>query len=332
MRTLSRPPGGQAVLLASNDRYETLLAARFGRRFLSYRAAWAAASERGDPGGFPLSLDLAVNSGCQLSCAMCPLPARPARRAYRPMAQALYDSLMAQTAEARLAALTLGLASEPLLHPQIAALIDQADRAGIMDIRLGTNGQALSEALIGRLLDSALTRLEISVDAAEAAAYAAVRPGGDFASLERAIEGFLAARSRRGQELPLLRLSFLRLPLNQGQLEPFLSRWQDRVDLISVQNPVWFPDSALPEPPPADPAEAGERGWCVQPWQRLGVDCDGNIWPCCSWYGENLLGLNAKRDALAEVWRSEGLDGLRRSHEQNRLYPPCRECADRGAF
>ena len=335
MRAIFSPPGGQAVLLAANDRYETLLAARFGRRFLDYRAAWAKASERGDPGDFPLSLDLAVNSGCQLSCVMCPLPGRPAARRYRPMLIALYDSLMDQSREAGLPALTLGLASEPLLRPEIEPMIQAAGRAGIMDIRLGTNGFGLGSGLIDILLESPLTRLEISVDAFEPSTYLAIRRGGDLPSLERSIDLFLERRAAKGLELPLLRLSFLRLPMNEGELEPFLARWSPKADLVSIQRPIWFPGSAMeesfPEAPPEGP-EAPQESWCIQPWQRLGIDRLGRIWPCCSWYAEGLLSLCAKKTPIAAAWRSKAMGRLRRDHLQGKLPARCRQCADHGAF
>ncbi|MDR1656072.1 MAG: radical SAM protein [Deltaproteobacteria bacterium] len=369
LATVNHPPGGQAILLAANDRYLGLLAARYGQRFLDYRKAWAEASGRRPVGPFPLSVDLAVNSGCQLSCAMCPLPSRPAFRRYEPMAQNLYARLMAQAAEYRLPALTMGLASEPLLNPLVPELIAVADRAGVMDIRLGTNGAALTENSIQRLLDTNLTRLEISVDAFEAQAYQIVRPGGDFERLCKSIELFLTFRAKKNLIFPLLRLSFLTLPHNQHQLEPFLARWSSQVDLISVQKPIWFPGTKIARPahqkrPPAKAkaektstlelpgpdncsqnAASGQlnliagsteaqtqTGWCVQPWQRLGIDHLGRVWPCCSWYGEKLIELSAAALPIAQIWQSQELENLRRSQIDGRPPEACQLCAENGAF
>jgi hypothetical protein len=245
------------------------------------------------------------------------------------MARTLYDSLMAQASASSLAALTLGLGSEPLLRPDILELIALSAQAGVMDIRLGTNGKALAPDLIRGLLDSPLTRLEISLDAAKDSTYAAIRPGGNFAALERAIDFFLEERSRRRQDLPLLRLSFLELPQNRGELSPFLERWSERADLLSIQKPVWFPESAMPEPPLS---EQSEGGWCVQPWQRMGADHEGRLWPCCSWYGEDLLSLSAVDVSIAQAWRSKAFEDLRLAHLRGKLPGPCRDCAARGAF
>ncbi|MDR1309422.1 MAG: radical SAM protein, partial [Deltaproteobacteria bacterium] len=313
-----------------------LLTGRFGRRFLDYRAAWDRASLRQDPGPFPLSLDLAINSGCQLSCLMCPLPSRPAARRYEPMEEGLFLDLMAQASERALPALTLGLASEPLLNPAAARYASLADRAGIMDIRLGTNGQALDGPAIDQILDSGLTRLEISLDAADGVTYRGIRQGGSFSRVTRAIDLFLERRAARGLTWPLLRLSFLELPRNLGQLPLFLARWGQAADMVSIQRPIWFPGSRLEKPsPPTAPPPAGQnpgQAVCPQPWQRLGLDHLGRAWPCCSWYGQGLLPLSAASQDVASIWGSDGLSALRAAHLGGRLPGPCRECALSGAL
>ncbi|MDR1545595.1 MAG: radical SAM protein [Deltaproteobacteria bacterium] len=368
-----RPPGGQTALLEADARFTRLLEARFGARFLAYRRSWAQADQRLDPGPFPLSLDLALNSGCQLACPACPLPTRPeARRPPRLMPEKLYVELMAQARDHSLPALTLGLASEPLLNPHVPRWIALAERAGVMDVRLGTNGQALDEAWTEALLDSGLTRLEISIDAADAAVYAQVRPRGDYDRLRRHVELFLTKRTQRRQSFPLLRLSFLRQPANEGQLDDFLRLWGPLADLISIQKLIWFPGSRLPRPtggkgPPADEADGASglnsdldsndgaepcaaldaacgaepanqttrttAAFCVQPWQRLGLDVDGRPWPCCSWRGEGLLaGLSAQDRPVAELWRSPTLEALRTAHLAQKPPSACRLCARDGAF
>ncbi|MDR2935708.1 MAG: radical SAM protein [Candidatus Adiutrix sp.] len=294
-----RDPTGQVALLQAEDRYLARLAARFGGRFLDYRRRWAEASARGDPGEFPLSLDLAVNSGCQLSCLMCPLPGRPGGRRVRLMDSALYESLMLQAEEHALPALTLGLGSEPLLHPEAPRLVARAARAGVMDIRLGTNGLALSAEAARALVDSGLTRLEISVDAARPETYRQVR-GGSLGELERAIETFLDQRRRAASETPLLRLSFLRLDENRAEEAEFLERFGPLADMLALQDPLWFPGTRLPPPGPGRRLIAEN---CAQPWQRLGLDQDGRPWPCCAWPDAAFPPLDAASD-LARVWRS----------------------------
>lgn len=321
-------PSGQVCLLEAESRYTDYMEERFGTKFRNYRQRWAETSQRGDCGDFPLSLDLGLNSGCQLACIMCPLPGRTNPSGGRRqgfMEEELYVRLMDQAHEHELPALTLGLASEPLLHPHLTRWIGMAGTAGIMDIRLGTNGQLLTPELTRRLLDSPLTRLEVSVDAVLPETYQAIR-GADLVRLERAIETFCELRSQAGRSGPLLRLSFLRLNVNEGQEKKFLQRWAAIADMISLQDPIWFPGSALPRP--AVSTGRAQAPTCAQCWQRLAVTWDGEVWPCCSWYGEELLNFRTTETPLAKIWNSKNMQDLRASLCGNKEhYPePCTLC------
>ena len=323
-----RDPTGQVALYQAEDRYLACLGARHGGRFHDYRRRWAEAASRQEPGGFPLSLDLAINSGCQSRCLMCPLSARPEGRRVRLMDPDLFERLMSQAEEHGLPALTLGLGSEPLLHPEAPRLAARAVRAGIMDVRLGTNGLKLDREMAQALIDSGLTRLEISVDAALPETYRRVR-GGDLDELERGLAAFLNERGRAGAETPLLRLSFLRLAENRSEEAEFLGRFGPLADMLALQEPLWFPGTRLPPPKPDSPFLAEN---CAQPWQRLGVDQDGRLWPCCSWTAESYLPLNARTTDLARAWSSpEAAEFRRRLAGAPAGWPePCRACRTAG--
>lgn len=325
LNPVHQDPTGQVSLYQTEDRYQRLLEGLHGQRFLEYRRRWTETSARGDPGPFPLSLDLAINSGCQLSCLMCPLQSRPQGRRVQLMDEKIFTRLMDQAREHQLPALTLGLGSEPLLNPGAAALTTRAVKSGIMDIRLGTNGLLLNAKTAAALVDGGLTRLEISVDAVRPETYRTIR-GGNLDNLERAIEDFLEIRRKAGRDFPLMRLSFLNLSQNQGELEPFLTRWRGLADMLSIQEPIWFPGSGLPQPLTPGRALAPD---CAQSWQRLAVNYDGHAWPCCSWYSDQLLSQNVAETSIAAIWRSTEMEALRRSLSgpQADFPPACRNCS-----
>ncbi|MDR3204959.1 MAG: radical SAM protein [Deltaproteobacteria bacterium] len=329
---VNRTGGVQTILLERDKRYNQLMEERFGSNFTQYRINWAKAGKGQSPIEFPLSLDLAINSGCQLSCLMCPLPSKPKWKTYKPMDQGLFFNLMAQAREHNLPAVTFGLGSEPLLNPSVTNWIALAVNSGVMDIRLGTNGQALTPQTTQKIIDSGLTRLEISVDAAEAQTYAQIRRGGDFDKLTRAIEYFLELKTKKNLIFPLLRLSFLKLPQNKFQLKPFLKLWSTRVDMISIQKPLSFPEAELKlkriskKTSPSLPPTPSFRPLCLQPWQRLSVDPFGGFWPCCSWYGETLLNYNALETVVSTLWLGPTITALRRALSLGRPPRACLLC------
>jgi MoaA/NifB/PqqE/SkfB family radical SAM enzyme len=240
----------------------------------------------------------------------------------------LVKRLLDEGREHALPAITLGLGSEPLLSPDLPAILSLCGKSGAMDIRLGTNGLLLGGAVSDSLLDSPLTRLEISVDAASPASYQAIR-GGDYLSLLKNIDMFLEKREKLGRAFPLLRLSFLALSENRGELDAFLALWGERADMLSVQKPIWFPESRLPKPERPEPPPLAP---CRQPWQRLSVLEDGSVWPCCSWYGEKLISKSAFNESVEDIWRGSEMRILRERLSDGAPPGPCQDCRAAGAF
>jgi hypothetical protein len=312
---------GQAKLYENEARYHELLLASFGERFLSYRKDWKEREKTLIAGDFPLSLDFAINSGCQLSCVMCPLSLKP-REKPRFLELSLYKKIISEASEFKLPAMTLGLGSEPLLNPKAPEMIEIAAKAGIMDIRLGTNGALLNPKRTDALINSGLTRLEISVDANDPQTYASIRIGGNFDSLVKKIDYFLERREFYGQKSPLLRLSFLKLPQNLKELPGFLERWKDLADMISIQRPIGFEGF---DPFPKDPETQVKLPLnCGQPFQRLGILEDGGMWPCCSFHGKHFLEKqNLQNISVHKAWTLNVMNDLR---EKLLSEDPPKEC------
>ncbi|MDR2405466.1 MAG: radical SAM protein [Deltaproteobacteria bacterium] len=325
-------PGAQVALYEKNNVYTKLLTEIHQERFLDYRREWKLREETLVEGDFPLSLDFSVNSGCQLNCIMCPLPAMKRHKIGKLIALKDFKRIMSEAAEHSLPAMTLGLGSEPLLNPEIFTILDISGKSGVMDIRLGTNGHLLSSDTIERILDSPLTRLEVSIDAVTIQSYKLIR-GADYKSLVKKVERFCARKVQKGRKLPLLRLSFLELPENQGELATFISRWSELADMISIQKPIYFKESRLKRPKPQKKAiNEREDAICRQPWQRLSILEDLSLWPCCSWYGEGLLPGKLSSTTVSQIWKGETLRRLRESLSEGPPTTKCKRCLDATPF
>jgi hypothetical protein len=121
----------------------------------------------------------------------------------------------------------------------------------------------------------------------------------------------LERRAFYGQKSPLLRLSFLKLPQNIHELRSFLERWKDLADMISIQRPIGFEGF--------DPYKRCSQNAvklplnCGQPFQRLGILENGEMWPCCSFHGGNFLkSQNLKDISVHKAWTTKVMDDLRR--------------------
>ena len=96
---------------------------------------------------------------------------------------------------------------EPLLHlgffELIALLRGRFPQVGISTI---TNGSLFTDDNIERLLDHGLTRINVSMETADAERFRAIR-GGKFERVERGLAAFMARRAQRGMSLPAVGLA-----------------------------------------------------------------------------------------------------------------------------
>ena len=336
-RTIHQEPTGQVRLVEFERVYERVMTQHFGTRFRDYRQAWKLSSDFEYCPPFPLSLDLEVNASCNLKCVMCVMgnPDYVNPLAHSPlMDQTLYIRLMDQARQHGLPAMTFGFLSEPLLRKELADMIDLARVSGIMDIRLGTNGALLTRKVSRELIDAGLTRLEISVDAVNEATYRRIRRGADLHTIKANILGFLEERDRAGANLPILRLSFLRLPDNQDEENDFLMEWLDKADLFSIQDPIYFEDAPISRTVRFGPSSIDASYRCAQPWQRLIVRANGDIYPCCSLYGLEMKIGSANDSSIKEIWDHAAMSNLRTLHKEGRFRENkiCAHCAARSSL
>ena len=337
LSVIHQEPTGQVRLVEFEDRFHRVMEKRFGQRFLNYRRDWAASSRYEFTPRFPLSLDLEVNASCNLNCIMCPAGRARYRRAVadQPLMDLwLYRRLMAEARQNDLPAMTFGFLSEPLLRPDLGEMIRLARLAGVMDIRLGTNGVLLTREVSRKLIVAGLTRLEVSVDALTSETYGRIRRGGRLETVTANIQDFLSERERADSEFPVLRLSFLNLPHNRGEQEGFLEFWRGRADLFSLQEPIYFENAPISTQIKLTPGPIDPNFQCAQPNQRLIIRSNGDAFPCCSPYGLDMKAGTFRESSVKELWDGSLIDALRALHRQkhvdeNRV---CRHCAARSSL
>jgi radical SAM protein with 4Fe4S-binding SPASM domain len=169
-----------------------------------------------------------------------------------------------------------------------------------MDLALITNGQLLSPKMSAKLIKAGLTRLMVSVDAASQETYQITRPGGDWGLLWANIGAFLAIRSSLNSPLPLLRLSFVEMTLNQNERVKFQEDFGEMADYLSFQKyqnilGLKRTNWGLSAPSP---------GFCPDPLTRLTLFANGSLFPCCSDFGRKASLGHFPEKTLAEAWNS----------------------------
>lgn len=321
-----------ARLLSQKGSLEDLLARELGQRYRDYRAKWEAAARFEERPAFPLNLDFELNFSCNLKCPMCTWSAEvkiPGKDAW--MDFGLYKRIIDEAAAGGLGAVGFSWINEPLIRRDLAGFIGYARDAGVPDLVIHSNGTLLTPSGSEGIIDAGLTRMMFSLDALTEETYNKIRVGAKMPKVLKGIHEFLEIRARKGKKFPLVAVNFVLMSVNEHELDGFVEYWAPYVDFFSIQQYInpFEKKTRDQELFFASSREVLTDFRCQQPWQRMTVRYDGRVLPCCSFYAENLVIGDTRRQTIKEIWDSPEMRHLQEIHAAGEYTKNeiCRQCA-----
>ena len=313
---------------------------KYGNRFLEYRKNYKqtiADNEHKYNFDYPLTVVLELVNRCDLECVMCYQGLRNDAEKFTVNEKTL-DKIFDDFKKNKLSALML-TASEPLLFKQIDKVIEKAKEAEIMDIFLFTNGTLLNEKNSEMILNSNITRLFISVDAATEETYNKVRipvskrlleEKNRLQKIENNVKKFIQFRNSKKQSLPLTRVSFVALEENKHEIEMFKTKWKNIVDSIEIQRETSIEVYDKLEMLEKDKytANKGTKYNCNKPWGDMAIYSDGTVGPCCNLVGRKTPIGNIKDNTIKEIWNGKAMNEIRQGFINNNPNDVCKICID----
>jgi radical SAM protein with 4Fe4S-binding SPASM domain len=317
---------------------EESLSKKYGARWTDYRKTYrqSVSLDKNNPISFdfPLTVFLELVNRCNLNCVMCNQKFRN-DAPKNTLSEAVIDKLFSEFKKHRLPSLMITI-SEPLLYKNISFVLEKCAEADIMDTFIITNGALLDDRKQDMLLDSSLTRLFISVDATTEMTYNKVRPaahghirGGGVTSIEKNIRNFIEKRNSKNKILPVVRVSFVSMKINQHEQEDFIEKWKDIVDSVEIQQKFSIAaafDAIGRSSPPALQMPISPKLHCWQPWSRLSVFSDGTVVPCCTIMGRYIPVGNVYKQSIYDIWNGSNIKMLRTELLSSNLNPACTAC------
>ena len=161
----------------------------------------------------PCYVQLEVTTHCNLACYMCVRNEVIKHPRHLPLAdfQRLFDQIQPRR-------LTLSGAGEPLLNPDLVAMIAHAARHGAA-LMVPTNGTLLGQAELAQgLVEAGLDTLKISIDAATAQTYQAIRRQDCFDRVLDGIRQLTEIKRQHNRRTPELRFDVVILKENWAQI------------------------------------------------------------------------------------------------------------------
>ena len=226
----------------------------------------------------------------------------------------------------------LHVMGEPLLHPQLAELIDAAAAEGLR-VSITTNGTLIKKRL-PLLLEKAdkLYKISVSLHSFEAnsgvdanayfdSCFDAAKQLGNFGVISvlrlwnlDGLSEISAENAMNGDILARLK-------------EYYPNEWQDNRSGQRIGNRVYLEWGERFDWPDMDAPDRGEHGFCYALKDHIAVLIDGSVVPCCL-DADGVIALgNLKEQELGEILESEKARLMLHGFENHALvHPLCRRC------
>ena len=279
-----------------------------GQRYIDYRTEWNNAVPGNIP-PFPIHLDFEFYDFCNQRCSFCPRNEKTHEDLPYPIntKSQIEWSVLAQIAkegnENNLYSVNFGAYAEPLIYDRLFDAIRLFIKSNVVDTRLITNGLLLDK-YYNEILDSGLLNLYVSLDACTEDTYEKQR-GKGFNKVKDNLLGFLEEKKRFNRAFPIVRVSFVESNKNLHEKAKFVEFWKDKVDFIDIQLMLDYTKQ--------DAGNCVLKKWdCIDPFRRLSIISNGDVLPCCSFYGRSLTVGNIYQNSLKEIWEGEKLKKIRK--------------------
>jgi len=320
----------------SNDQsINVKLAEIIGEKFIKYRELWDKVNRFEVETDFPLFIQLDMDQRCNLSCIQCPLSnIKSFSNIYSEeiLTWNDYKKVIKEGEDHNCPSIAHSGLTEPLLMKDFEKYITYAYDHGFVDIMINSNATLLTEQRARKLLDSGLTRIRFSIDAATPETYKTIRKKGNYYKVIDNINRFLELKTSGGYKLPITGVNLCKMSINENEIESFFDFWIDKVDIVTTQTfvaPNTEPEYIKLYASDQFGLEEKLRSFqCPQPFQRV-VLRNYYITPCCGFHPDLIMG-DLRTESIYQTWNSRPMKRIRSLHKNKRYqeFDACSICAN----
>lgn len=272
---------------------------------------------------FPKTIELELSNRCNLDCVMC--PRLPQKLNLGNMSEALITRVLDECLAYSERTFRLHGIGEPLLSPAFRDTVSRIKGSpGTHRLQLITNGHLLSRDTARFILRREVDRITVSVAAASAASYEAVRKSKQFDRVVRNTIRLIDERDRMGSQSTIA-VQLVRVPPADQEVDAFVDFWS-RFDVdVEIWHDLFWGRRALGEPATLDLPP------CRELYEYSVVCWDGRVGICCV-DGARLHTVgHLERQSLKEAFNGPIINAMRRAHEARDTTPMpiCVDCSFR---
>lgn len=278
-----------------------------------------------------LFLLLETTSKCNLKCPMCLHSTGYDNSEY--MSDDLFNVALNSIEDMKIPSISMNYSNEPLLDDSIVQRINRVSGLDcVLDTFMNTNATLLTEQKSEEILNSKLTRLLIGFDAFTEETYKKIRIGAEYEKVFTNIQNFIKMKKKMKKRLPVLRISLVKLSINEHEINDWLAFWKNKVDQACIQEYVTpVIDSSkdfLLAHSNLRKINKKESETCIEPFKKCVIRSNGDILPCCSYLAAKIPIGNIKEDTLRGAWYGKQAEEIRELFKQNtwREHRVCGKC------
>tara|TARA_Y100001958_G_C21195885_1_gene523255 strand:+ start:36 stop:1067 length:1032 start_codon:yes stop_codon:yes gene_type:complete len=316
------------------DLLKNELVQKYGDRYLQYRENYISIindEEHKIQTNYPTTVVLELVNRCDLECVMCYQGFRNDADKFT-VDESMLDKIFNDFKKNKLSALML-TASEPLLYKHFDKVLERAKEAEIMDIFIFTNGNLLNEKNSKLILNSGVTRLFVSIDAATEETYNNIRvpvskrllQSNRLEKLEQNVKNFVNMKKKLNKKLPLTRVSFVALKENTHEIDLFKKKWESIVDSVEIQRETSI---KVYDKIKNYRGKKLDNYNCTKPWGDMAIYSNGLVGPCCNLVGRKTPIGNIKDNSITEIWNGKKMTELRNGFKNNNPNDVCKSCIE----
>lgn len=265
----------------------------------------------------PYYLDVELTNFCNFNCCFCPTGTKAMQRMRGHMPDNVADAIAENVKKYNIPAVRFIRWGEPTLHPNYLSILEKVKNAGAL-IHINTNGSLLDEEQIQKLLDIHLDSIKFSFQGADEGTYNEMREGGDYLRLLDIVRKFHEMRGER--DYPYIQISTTLTGETADQIEGFKSDIGDYCDYYNVGytklNHLNVDTMNIDEEEKKKIRRLQEhetinhtfRPVCVEAFDKLSINWNGDVTLCCSDYDNFMLVGNILDMDLKQIFNSRVAD------------------------
>lgn len=277
---------------------------------------------------FPSRVLFEMTSICNAKCQMC--PQMNLKRKAVNMDKDKYMSIVDELDKYGLDGLWLYHFGESLIHPHFVELMDYvSSKKNLGYIWLSTNGIRADDKMIDFLLGSSLSFLNFSLQSITVANYKKIAPTSPGEKILEHLQTLIEKKKQRLGSKPYFRLQIIEQENTVAEIDPFLRKFYDTCDLISV-NMLEHTDLSFNK----NSKNLRKHTDRVQCSRLNRSDCfinsDGSVAICDNAYNNQLDIGNVWDSSVYDIWNGSERRRIRKMNTDGSLWsvPICSECTD----